>query len=69
MMTGLPLTVVVAWEADPGMEVSGPNVYLGVCFGNKHLLKGEEGSRSGQKRSFSTVMASVDHAVLKWEGP
>lgn len=56
-MTGLPLIVAVDWEADPEMEVSGPTVYLGVCFGNKHLLKGEEGSRSGRKRSFSAALA------------
>lgn len=60
MMTRLPLIVVVAWEVDPEMEVSGPNVYLGVCFGNKHLLKGEEGRGSGQKRSFSAMLAH-DH--------
>lgn len=56
-MTGLPLVVVVAREAAPEMEVSGPTVCLGVCSGSKHLRKGEEGSRSGQKRSFSAAPA------------
>lgn len=72
-MTGLPLIVVVAWEADPEMEVSGPNVYLGVCFGTKHLLKGEEGSRSGQKRSSSAGLAhgglSRPHGFLSGKAP
>lgn len=73
MVTGLPLIVVVAWEADPEMEVSGPNVYLGVCFGTKHLLKGEEGSRCGQKRSSSAVLArdglSRPHGFLSGNVP
>lgn len=72
-MTRLPLIVVVAWEADPEMEVSGPNVYLGVCFGTKHLLKGEEGSRSGQKRSSSAGLAhgglSRPHGFLSGKAP
>lgn len=46
-----PLMGVMAWtpsEADSAMKFNMPDVYLGVCFWNKHLLKGEEGSRSGR---------------------
>lgn len=42
---------LVAWfpsEADSEMKFQMPDVYLGICFWNKHLLKGGEGSRSGQ---------------------
>lgn len=52
MMTGFPLMAVMVWapsEADSVMKFNMPDIYLGVCFWNKHLLKGGDGSRSGQR--------------------
>lgn len=48
------------------MEFSMPNAYLGVCFWNKHLLKGGEGSRSGQSYRMHCGEQTTQALEFQW---